>query len=77
MIYPDQRVSPLNIPDPVYNRMFQQDSDGAAILEELAALFHDQPGYVPGESRPEDAVFAEGQRSVVRYIMTRSATKEA
>lgn len=66
-------VSPLNIPDKVYNRVFQQDGDGAAILQELSALFYDQVGFQPGISKPDDAVYAEGQRSVIRYLMSRSA----
>lgn len=66
-------VSPMNIPDAVYNRVFQQDGDGAAILQELSALFYDQEGYTPTASKPEDAVYAEGQRSVIRYLMRRSA----
>lgn len=73
------------LPDEVYRRVFQQDADGRRILEELAGMFHDQLGYVPAQiiqgemipgTRPEDAVYYEGQRSVLRYLFQRSAIEE-
>lgn len=66
------RVSPLNIPDAVYNRVFQQDPDGAAILQELALLFYDADPYVPGD--PHGTSHNTGRQAVVRYLMQRSGT---
>lgn len=58
-------------PDRLYQRIFQQDGDGAAILEELAAHFYDQDLFVPGQ--PDMTNFNLGQRSVIQYLMKRAA----
>lgn len=63
----------LNVPDVVYHRIFQQDGDGAAILQELAMLFYDRRSYVAGD--PHQTSFNEGQRSVVTYLLGRAAAK--
>lgn len=61
----------LKIPDAVYHRVFQQDGDGAAILQELAAKFYDVPSYVPGD--PHGTSYNEGARSVILYLLQRSS----
>jgi len=62
------------LPDLVYNRLFQQDADGAAVLEELAARYYDRQSYVPGD--PHATSYQEGQRSVVMYLLQRAATND-
>lgn len=62
------------LPDLVYNRLFQQDRDGMAVLEELAAMFYDQLSYVPSD--PHATTFNEGARSVILYIMQRSGSND-
>lgn len=62
------------LPDLVYNRLFQQDRDGVAVLEELAGRYYDKLSYVPGD--PHATTFNEGARSVILYIMSRSASIE-
>jgi hypothetical protein len=56
--------------DEIYQRVFQQDGDGAAILEQLAAKYHHGTSHVPGD--PYETAFNEGARSVVLYIMGRT-----
>ena len=63
------------VPDQVYRRIFQQDGDGAAILEELAAQFYDQASFQPG-GRLEDAAYHEGERNVVAFILRKIANQE-
>lgn len=60
----------------IYNRIFQQDKDGQAILDELSALFYDRPSYVKGDSH--EMAYKEGQRSVVALIIRKCglATEE-
>lgn len=53
----------------IYNRIFQQDKDGQAILDELSRLFYDRSSYVKGD--PYDTAFREGQRAVVSYLIHR------
>lgn len=60
------------LPDLVYNRLFQQDADGVAVLEELAGKFYDVPSYVPGD--PHATSFNEGARSVIIYLLQRAAS---
>jgi hypothetical protein len=62
------------LPDAVYNRIFQQDVDGEKILEELATHYYDRQSYVAGD--PHATSFNEGARSVISYILGRSGTKE-
>jgi hypothetical protein len=62
------------LPDLVYERLFQRDADGAAVLEELAMKFYDSNLFVPGQ--PDQTNFNLGARSVIVYIMERAATKE-
>lgn len=62
------------LPDVVYNRLFQQDRDGVAVLEELASIYYDQLSFVPGD--PHSTSFNEGARSVVLYIMGRAGSNE-
>ncbi|HEY6872780.1 MAG TPA: hypothetical protein VI298_08655 [Geobacteraceae bacterium] len=62
-------TSPLAVPDACYNRVFDQDGDGAKIFEELAILFAGNPSFVPGE--PDATAFNEGARMVVLYIQRR------
>ena len=54
-----------------YNRIFQKDNDGKAVLEELCRQFYDRPSYVKGDAY--DTAFKEGQRSVVAFILHKSA----
>jgi hypothetical protein len=68
------RTFTSQIPDSIYNRVFQQDGDGVAILEELTALYHDCQSYVPGD--PHATSFNEGARSVILYIFKRAAQTE-
>lgn len=60
------------LPDLVYNRLFQQDADGAAVLDELAGKFYDRQSYVQGD--PHQTSFNEGARSVILYIMQRASS---
>ena len=53
----------------IYDRIFQQDKDGQAILDELSALFYDRPSYVKGD--PHETAYKEGQRSVIALIIRR------
>ena len=62
------------LPDVVYNRLFQQDRDGVAVLEELAAMFYDQLSFVSGD--PHATSFNEGSRAVILYIMQRAGSNE-
>lgn len=50
-----------------YARIFQEDKDGQAILNELATLFYDRQSYVKGDSH--ETAFKEGQRSVVAFLI--------
>lgn len=60
------------IPDLIYNRLFQQDADGIAVLEELAGRYYDRSSYVAGD--PHATSFNEGARSVVLYILGKAGT---
>lgn len=51
----------------IYNRIFQRDTDGQAILDELSALFYDRPSYTKGDTH--ETAFKEGQKSVVALII--------
>lgn len=62
------------LPDLVYHRLFQQDADGVAVLEELAARYYDRPSYVSGD--PHATSYNEGQRSVITYLLQRAATRD-
>lgn len=62
------------LPDLVYHRLFQQDADGAAVLEELAARYYDRQSYVAGD--PHATSYHEGQRSVISYLLQRAATRD-
>lgn len=62
------------LPDLVYHRLFQQDADGVAVLEELAARYYDRPSYVAGD--PHATSFNEGQRSVIMWLLGRAATRD-
>lgn len=64
---------PLNIPDEVYRRVFQEDADGQLIFDELARLFYDVPCFKPGGTA-EEAIHIDGGRKVVMYIMSRAGT---
>jgi len=50
-----------------WDRIFECDKDGAAILEKLAAMFYDRISYVKGDAY--DTAFREGQRSVIQQII--------
>lgn len=68
------RIQATELPDLVYHRLFQQDADGVAILEELAARYYDRSSYVAGD--PHATSFNEGARSVILYILQRAASPE-
>lgn len=51
----------------IYDRIFQMDKDGQAILEELARLFYDRPSYTQGDTH--ETAYKEGQRSVVAFLI--------
>jgi len=51
----------------IYNRIFQRDKDGEAILAELSALFYDRPSYTKGDTH--ETAFKEGQKSVVAFLI--------
>jgi hypothetical protein len=61
----------LQVPDEIYQRVFQEDADGQQILDELARLFYDVPCYAPGRSA-EEAIHIDGGRRVVMYILERA-----
>lgn len=61
----------MEVPDAIYNRVFQQDGDGAAILQELSTLFFDPLSF--DAENPHKTSFNEGRRSVIQYIMQRAA----
>lgn len=67
-------VKASQLPDAIYNRIFQQDGDGVAILEELTAKYHDCQSYVAGD--PHATSFNEGARSVILYIFNRAGSNE-
>ena len=69
-------VRKTELPDLVWERLFQRDADGIAVLEELATRFYDQDCYTPGSGNTTDAVYRDGQRSVIKYIMARAGTVE-
>jgi hypothetical protein len=60
--------------DIAYNRLFQQDRDGVAVLEDLASKYYDRMSYVTGD--PHATSFNEGARSVILYIMQRAGSNE-
>ena len=51
----------------IYNRIFQQDKDGQAILDELSGLFYDRLSYTKGDTH--ETAFKEGQKSVVAFLI--------
>lgn len=51
----------------IYNRIFQRDTDGQAVLNELSALFYDRPSYTKGDTH--ETAFKEGQKSVVALLI--------
>lgn len=59
----------------IYNRIFQKDKDGQNVLTELCRLFYDRPSYVKGDTH--ETAHREGQRSVVAFLMHKSAILEA
>lgn len=63
-------IAPVQ-PDKIYHRVFQQDGDGVAIIEELSQHFYDQDLYAPGDQFL--TAFNLGQRSVIQYLMKRAA----
>lgn len=64
-------ASALTIDPKIYQRIFQEDKDGAAILEELAAVFVYPDQFVPGQ--PDTTARNLGAKAVIMAIMERSA----
>ena len=63
-----KRTQDSMVPAESYDRVFQADQDGAKILAELSSLFHDRA--LPSVD-PHFALYSEGQRSVVLFIISR------
>lgn len=55
----------------IYQRIFTEDKDGAAILEELAAEFVYGEQFMPGQ--PDTTAFNLGAKHVVMQLMERAA----
>lgn len=64
------KAKPQGVPSQDYYAIFQGRTEGQRILEELSTLFHDRPLETVD---PSAALFREGQRSVVMYIIHRCA----
>ncbi len=58
----------------IYSRIFQQDHDGQAVLDELARLYYDRASYSQGDTH--ETAFKEGQRSVVAYLIRKCGLVE-
>lgn len=58
----------------IYVRLFQQDRDGQAVLDELARLYYDRASYTRGDTH--ETAFKEGQRSVVAYLIRKCGIVE-
>ena len=54
-----------------YQALFDKNPLGTKVLEDLSTLFYDIDGYVKGD--PNHAIYVEGQRSVIRFILRRIA----
>ena len=61
------------VPDAVYNRVFEQDADGRAIIDELTTEYVLRVSHVPGD--PYETAVRDGQRSVVLALMEKSGEK--
>jgi hypothetical protein len=68
---PQPRADFLQVPDEVYQRVFQEDADGQMILDELCRLFYDVPCFEPGRTS-EETIHIDGKRSVIMYILKRA-----
>jgi hypothetical protein len=58
------------VPDAVYNRLFELDADGAAVLDELTSKYMLRQSHTPGD--PYETAFREGQRAVVFELMQKA-----
>ena len=56
-------------PDLLYTRLFEQNADGAAVLQELCEEFYYRGSFDPTNSHVTS--FHEGQRSVVAELLER------
>lgn len=54
----------------IWQRVFQQDADGVAILEELTAQFVDSEQLAPGQ--PDLTAYKLGQKALVMHIIRKS-----
>ena len=66
---PDERPAGRINPDRIYHRLFEQDADGAAILEELCEEFFYRISFSPED--PYTTAYKEGQRSVLLELLDR------
>lgn len=64
----------MAVDNKLFNRIFQGNSDGQAILDELSRLFYDRNSYTKGD--PYETTFKEGQRSVIGFIIQKCAVNE-
>jgi hypothetical protein len=60
------------IDEKAYKNTFISSKDGREILEELTGLFFDRLSFDP--QNQYQTAFNEGQRSVIEYILRRTAT---
>lgn len=59
-------------PPEMYHRVFVGHHEGATVLEDLVARFHDRPVYVPGGIEAERETNARAaQKEVVGFILRR------
>ena len=65
MAEPKKQKTEQGVPAQMYYNIFQGHPDGMKILEELSKNFYDR--IAPAE--PNTALFMEGQRSVVLFII--------
>ena len=55
-----------------YERVFVTNPDGALVLTDLCARFHDRPIHVPGgEDAARETAKRAAQQGVIRYILAR------
>lgn len=52
-----------------YQRLFEQNGDGRAVLEDLMRRFSAQQPFVPGADGDRETCYRLGQRAVLEHII--------
>lgn len=59
----------MNLDSKIYYSLFEVNTDGKKVLEELCRIYYDRQSYVKGDTH--DTAFNEGAKSVVQFILAK------